>query len=309
MRASLVTRNPLHFALSLALLLLLAPWAETSKTFSQTPPIEMFEKAFVPQTLTINTGDAVSWIWRRGEHTVTSGLPDGAPETQGQLFDVALDPAHANFSFTFNEYRPEGIPFFCRRHPQQVGFIEMASGEATFRVAVVDDVYNPEELFIFQGDSVMWEHEPNEAFHTVTSGLSSSPEENPGALFDEESSDLNPIFVYRFTEADTFPYFCRPHEAMGMKGVVHVQKTFDRGDSSGEGIVDISDAVAILNFLFLGGTIRACDDALDANDDGDVNIGDPVFILNFLFTGGATIPQPYPRPGADRTEDDLRCFS
>jgi plastocyanin len=267
----------------------------------------MFEKAFIPQTVTIDPGDAVSWLWRRGEHTVTSGLPDGAPGTQGQLFDAALDAAHAAFSFTFSEYRPEGIPFFCRRHPEQVGFIEMASGEATFRVAVVDDVFNPEELFIFQGDSVLWEHEPNEGFHTVTSGVSSIPEENPGALFDEESSDLNSIFVYRFTEADSFPYFCRPHEAMGMKGVIHVEKTFVRGDSSGEGVVDISDAVAILGFLFLGGTIRPCADALDANDDGIVNIGDPVFILNFLFTGGVTIPKPYPRPGADRSEDGLHC--
>ena len=79
------------------------------------------------------------------------------------------------------------------------------------------------------------------------------PEENPGALFDEESSDLNPIFVYRFTEADTFPYFCRPHEAMGMKGVVHVQKTFVRGDSSGEGIVDIEACVRALQRISYDG--------------------------------------------------------
>lgn len=279
-----------------------------SEAFGQIPPVEMFQEAFVPQTLTINTGDTVTWIWRRGEHELTSGLPDGAPETQGKLFQVVLDSAHPSFDFTFNEYRPEGVPFFCRRHPNQIGFIELSNGEAAFRVAVVDNVFNPEELFIFRGDSVMWEHEFNEGLHTVTSGRSSSPGDKPGALFDEESSNLNPIFVYRFEDPAAYPYFCRPHEAMGMKGVVHVQETFVRGDASGEGTVDISDAVAILNYLFLGGSIRKCDDALDSNDDGSVDIGDPVFILNFLFAGSSkSIPPPYPRPGGDRTEDELRC--
>jgi plastocyanin len=181
-------------------------------------------------------------------------------------------------------------------------------GEITVRVAVVDNVFNPDVVAIFTGDQVSWEHEPNEDFHTVTSGASSEPEDNPGLLFDEESSDVQPIFVYAFELAGEYPYFCRPHEFMGMKGTVLVQEKFVRGDATGEGELTITDPIAILGHLFLGQSLRCCEDAFDANDDGEVNLSDPIYALNFLFLGGARIPKPFPLPGGDRTEDDLRCW-
>jgi len=278
--------------------------------FAADHTIDMYQNAFLPQTLEIDLGDVVGWLWQKGSHTVTSGLPDGAPGTPaepGALFDGVVDEAHPLFRLAFNESREGGYPFFCRQHPNQIGFIEISTGEISVRIAVVDNVFNPEEAFIFAGDTIRWEHEPNEGVHTVTSGLSSSPGDNPGALFDEELSNALPVFVYRFEDAGDFPFFCIPHEHMGMKGRIHVQEKFVRGDATGEGNVDISDAVAILNFLFLGGSVRCCDDALDANDDGAIDIGDPVFTLNFLFIGGAKIPPPYPLAGGDRSDDALLC--
>ena len=60
-------------------------------------------------------------------------------------------------------------------------------------------------------------------------------------------------------------------------------KRFRRGDSDANGAVNITDAVRILNVLFLGiGTIT-CDDAADADDNEAVNITDAVRILNVLF--------------------------
>ena len=92
-----------------------------------------------------------------------------------------------------------------------------------------------------------------------------------------------------------------------MKGTVHVQETFLRGDTNGDGKTDISDAIATLNVLFVGNPFPCCRDALDANDDGALDISDAVFTLTFLFVGGAKMPPPYPRAGADRTEDKLLC--
>ncbi|MBI4605987.1 MAG: hypothetical protein HY721_28820 [Planctomycetes bacterium] len=70
-----------------------------------------------------------------------------------------------------------------------------------------------------------------------------------------------------------------------------------RGDSNGDGTVDISDAVAVLGDLFLGVLARpACAEALDANADGRVDLSDAVFVLSFLFQGGADIPPPFPEP-------------
>ncbi|MGQ9589056.1 MAG: PKD domain-containing protein [Planctomycetota bacterium] len=62
---------------------------------------------------------------------------------------------------------------------------------------------------------------------------------------------------------------------------------------------DLSDAVAILNYLFLGGAAPPCGDQtlsdpanlalLNANADGSVDLSDAVYALSFLFLGG---PRP-----------------
>ena len=70
----------------------------------------------------------------------------------------------------------------------------------------------------------------------------------------------------------------------------------------------MSDAIAIVTLLFVGGIAPSCYDALDANDDGRVDISDAVFDLLFLFTGRVSLPAPFPVKGADRTEDDLHCL-
>jgi plastocyanin len=292
----------------IVLLSLLAGTAVPLRGEDQT--IQFFESSFLPQFVTVELGDVVTWVWRRGEHTVTSGDGPGDPDA-GSLFDAPLDEASPSFSFQVNVFREEGYRFFCRNHPpgapDDVGFIQVSSGERTFRVGVVDNVFLPDEVYIFEGDSIRWEHEPMEAFHTVTSGTGSADPE-AGKLFDEESSDTRPIFVYRFSASGVYPYFCRPHEFLGMTGTVYVQSRFVRGDTNGDGAVDISDAVATLAHLFLGAPRRPCDDALDANDDGVLNIADPISTLSFLFVGGPEPPDPHPFRGADRTGDDLLCW-
>ncbi|MEC7922964.1 MAG: dockerin type I domain-containing protein [Planctomycetota bacterium] len=82
---------------------------------------------------------------------------------------------------------------------------------------------------------------------------------------------------------------------------------FLRGDSNDDGQVDVSDAVAVLGYLFQGGEAPYCADASDANDDGEINIGDPIVVLRSLFQGTARIMAPYPRAGYDRTPDELDC--
>ncbi len=82
---------------------------------------------------------------------------------------------------------------------------------------------------------------------------------------------------------------------------------FIRGDGDGDKTVSITDAIAVLNYLFLGGLAPPCPDAADADDNGDVNITDPVVILGRLFLGRAPLPPPYPAEGPDPTRDSLYC--
>ena len=82
---------------------------------------------------------------------------------------------------------------------------------------------------------------------------------------------------------------------------------FLRGDANESGRVDISDAIVILDHLFLGGVAPPCEDRLDATDNGRVDITDAIFALRYLFLGGDVLPPPFPDPGPDPTDDALPC--
>jgi len=80
--------------------------------------------------------------------------------------------------------------------------------------------------------------------------------------------------------------------------------TFIRGDATRDGRLDISDAVKILGYLFLG-EAASCLDACDVDDSGSLEITDPVALLNFLFLGDQPPAAPHPDPGPDSSVPDL----
>jgi Dockerin type I domain len=59
------------------------------------------------------------------------------------------------------------------------------------------------------------------------------------------------------------------------------------GDANGDGEVNVSDCVWIINYVFKGGAepqpVMACG---DANTDGTVNVSDAVWIIGYVFVGG-----------------------
>ena len=112
--------------------------------------------------------------------------------------------------------------------------------------------------------------------------------------------------VYEYYDTEVQAYHC--HLPVVVLDAEAVPIRFVRGDSNGDSAVDISDAVATLNYLFVGGgQVLACEDAGDANDDGSLNITDPVYVLSYLFQGGSPPREPFPQEGVDETEDQLSC--
>lgn len=78
--------------------------------------------------------------------------------------------------------------------------------------------------------------------------------------------------------------------------------SFVRGDGNGDGVVNISDALYVLGYLFSSsGSEPDCLAALDANDDEKLDLTDAVRILNYLFLGATRPPAPFPAPGPDPT--------
>jgi hypothetical protein len=90
--------------------------------------------------------------------------------------------------------------------------------------------------------------------------------------------------------------------------VIPLGPLFVRGDASPSGEVDLSDAVAILGYLYLGDPRNLpCQKSGDADDEGSIEMTDAIYILNFLFLGGPPILPPTIGCGLDPTDDLLSC--
>jgi Dockerin type I domain len=63
-------------------------------------------------------------------------------------------------------------------------------------------------------------------------------------------------------------------------------RTFICGDANSDGTVNVSDAVHIINYVFVGGEPPDLIASADVNCDGSVNISDAVWIINYIFLGG-----------------------
>ena len=89
-----------------------------------------------------------------------------------------------------------------------------------------------------------------------------------------------------------------------------VESRFERGDTNDDGIIDLSDCVFVLGFLFQGGAEPSCLDASDINNDGDVDVADAIYLFGYLFRGADSPPEPVRGCGRDPTSSDaLGCAS
>lgn len=75
------------------------------------------------------------------------------------------------------------------------------------------------------------------------------------------------------------------------------KSVFLRGAVNTDSKVDISDAVALLEYLFAGSGPPEPLEAGDINDDGSMDITDSIYLLTYLFLGGPKPPPPFPEAG------------
>jgi Dockerin type I domain/FlgD Ig-like domain len=79
---------------------------------------------------------------------------------------------------------------------------------------------------------------------------------------------------YEFTIVENAVVIC-PIESLG-----------SCGDANGDGLVNVSDAVHIINYVFVGGDPPDPIESGDVNCDGTCNVSDAVWIINYVFVGG-----------------------
>ncbi len=77
---------------------------------------------------------------------------------------------------------------------------------------------------------------------------------------------------------------------------------FRRGRINVDPDLDLSDIIALLDYLFLAGPEPwPAEVAGDVNDDGDVDVSDPIFLVSYLYLAGPRPPEPFDVEGPDPT--------
>jgi Dockerin type I domain len=94
-------------------------------------------------------------------------------------------------------------------------------------------------------------------------GKSNPPED---MYFMKAVADLSSGEFYYISDLENAPYEC--------------------GDANTDFTVNVSDAVYIINYVFVGGEAPAPLYIADANCDDTVNVSDAVYVINYVFVGG-----------------------
>ena len=77
------------------------------------------------------------------------------------------------------------------------------------------------------------------------------------------------------------------------------------GDCDRDGRVTIGDAIHLLGHLFLGRVPRVCEPLCDSNGDSILDASDPVFLLSYLFLSQTAQPALFsPREVCDQRDND-----
>jgi photosystem II stability/assembly factor-like uncharacterized protein len=59
-----------------------------------------------------------------------------------------------------------------------------------------------------------------------------------------------------------------------------------RGDPNHDGIIDISDVIYLINYLFVGGPAPVPLESGDATCNGEIDVSDVIYLINYLFIAG-----------------------
>lgn len=101
--------------------------------------------------------------------------------------------------------------------------LPVSAGAATVTITVSNNKFTPNDVSISLHDTVHWIM-PASGFHTVTNGVDFS-DPDAGILFDHMLNSAGATFDYKFDTAGTFPFFCQPHQSLGMTGTIRVAAT------------------------------------------------------------------------------------
>lgn len=207
--------------------------------------VQIVDRAFLPQTITIKAGEAVTWTNLDGdEHTAT-----------GRGFDTGtLQPGQsATIVFT----APGVYDYVCQFHSAMSGQVIVTGADgsvpvpatpvtapathdaASVAVSIVDFAFEPAILTVPAGSTVTWVNN-GVAPHTVT-----------GAFGDSGTMTSGQTFSHTFTQAGTFDYACQFHPKMTGQVVVEGTAGAPSPEQEGTGLAGYDTLAQIKHLLSL----------------------------------------------------------
>ncbi len=117
-------------------------------------------------------------------------------------------------------------------------------------INVAEYSFSPQNVAIVVGDTVEWKNTGVQV-HTATSGYGIN-DPNAGVAFDSGALSAGGTYRKVFTSTGKFPYFCVPHEVLGMKGSVSVVTTTPKRID-----VQVNDNLTTQSFFFSPASITA----------------------------------------------------
>jgi hypothetical protein len=260
--------------------------------FAQT---DMDERANVPIPATATPNAILAWLWddldptdadNPGVHVYYQSFADkfvitfaGYPEYQASPGDVVTAQVilYTNNMIKY-QYQTIGSGFSINE--ATVG-IENHDGTDGLQV-VYNSAYLHDNLavqFYGQFDWLVPEAYsgsiPAGASDTVDCMFLNSEDMLPGiydadVIISNNDPDNNPVIMTAEMELlGEMPYIC--------------------GDANGDEAVNVSDAVHIINYIFVSGAAPDPPESADVNCDGNINVSDAVYIINYIFVEG---PEP-----------------
>ena len=103
------------------------------------------------------------------------------------------------------------------------GAAQTAPKPSDARVTIAAIAFEPSELEVTRGESVVWTNEDESVKHTITSGkpgdrgvpgLDNAKPDRPDGVFDGVVADAGDEFEFKFDEIGSYAYFCRVHPVM-----------------------------------------------------------------------------------------------
>jgi hypothetical protein len=102
---------------------------------------------------------------------------------------------------------------------------------------------------------------------------------------DVSSTDLFPVLALKacgdsiYVGGSFTGISSTPHSFFAVVADQYGPHLFLRGDPNDDGVVDISDPIFLLQYLFQGGPASSCEKSGDSNDDGALDISDAILLF------------------------------